>query len=68
MAPTTVTTLFMIVAALAILALTAYAYLGSWNLAVPRPAPVPDFEAEYDAAVVQMRQAIVDYEQGRRSL
>ncbi len=65
MAPTTVTTIVLILFALSVLALTAYAWLGSWNLAVPRPDPVRDSD-DVEAAVAQMRRAIEDYERTQR--
>ena len=42
MAPTTVTTIVLILFALGVFALTAYAWLGAWNLMVPRTAVVQD--------------------------
>lgn len=65
MAPTTVTTIVLVMFALGVLALTAYAWLGSWNLAVPRPSPVRDSD-EIEAAVVQMRRSIEEYERNQR--
>ncbi|WP_375425821.1 hypothetical protein [uncultured Friedmanniella sp.] len=61
MAPTTVTTIVLVLFAVGVFVLTGYAWLGAWNLAVPRPQPLPPGE-EIEAAVMQMRQAIEDYE------
>ena len=63
MAPTTVTTIVLILFALFVFALTAYAYLGSWDLAVRRPVVEDD---DIDAAVQQMRRAIEEYERRQR--
>jgi len=68
MAPTTVTTLVMIAFALFVLTWAGYTWFGSWQ---PQPRRLPrdeQFEAEYDAAVQEMRRAIDDYERGKRSL
>lgn len=69
MAPTTVTTIVLILFALGVFVLTGYAWLGAWNLALPRPNRVL-FRAqdgdEIEVAVQQMRQAIEDYEAGQR--
>ena len=64
MAPTTVTTIVLVLSALGVLALTAYAWFGSWDLLLPRPAT--DRDDEVEAAVRQMRRAIEDYERGQR--
>jgi cytochrome c-type biogenesis protein CcmH/NrfG len=65
MASTTVTTIVMILFALGVFALTAYAWLGAWDHAATRPARVQDSD-EIEVAVAQMRQAIEDYERSQR--
>ncbi len=65
MAPTTVTTIVLLLFALGVFALTAYAWFGSWDLLVQRPARISS-EDEIEAAVVQMRQAIEEYERTQR--
>ena len=67
MAPTTLTTIVMILFAIGLLILTAYCYLGSWQ-PVARRVPRQHTEAEIEAAMRQMRQAIDDYERGQRPL
>ena len=62
MAPTTVTTIFLVLFALGVLALSAYTWLGSWELQVRRPAPQRQHDPEIEAAVRQMRRSIEDYE------
>ena len=65
MAPTTVTTIVLVLFALGVLALTAYAWLGSWNLATPRPRSLRESD-EVEAAVLQMRRSIEEYERNQR--
>jgi type II secretory pathway component PulM len=65
--PTTLTTLVMILFGIGLLILTAYCYLGSWQPVVRR-VPQRHTEAEIQAAVQQMRQAIDAYERGERPL
>jgi type II secretory pathway component PulM len=67
MAPTTLTTIVMILFAVGLVILTAYCYLGSWQPVVRR-VPEQLSEAEIEAAMRQMRQAIDDYERGDRPL
>ena len=66
MAPTTLTTIVMILFAIGLLILTGYCYLGSWQPVVRR---VPQHsEAEIEAAMRQMRKAIDEYERGDHTL
>jgi cytochrome c-type biogenesis protein CcmH/NrfG len=65
MAPTTVTTIALVAFALGLLALTAYAWLGSWEPLVRRTSPRDDDEVE--TAVLEMRRSIEDYERRQRS-
>ena len=67
MAPTTVTTIVLILFALGLLALTAYTWFGSWEPVVRRPVPHGRDQDEIEVAVLQMRRAIEDYERGQRS-
>ena len=66
MAPTTVTTIVLVLFGLGLLAMAAYTWFGSWQPVVRR---VPEAEADDDveAAVRQMRRAIEDYERRQRS-
>lgn len=68
MAPTTVTTIVMILFALFVLTWAGYTWFGSWQPEPRRIAAEERLEAEYDRAVREMRQAIDDYERGERSL
>lgn len=65
MEPTTITTIVLILFALVVFALTAYAWLGAWNLMVPKVSPARS-DDQIEAAVVQMRRAIEDYERSQR--
>lgn len=65
MAPTTVTTIVLILFALGVFALTAYAWFGSWDLLVRRPVRSSS-EDEVETAVLQMRRAIEEYERSQR--
>lgn len=66
MAPTTVTTIVLVLFGLGLLAMASWAWFGSWQPVVRRlPQPVPDDDVE--AAVLQMRRAIEDYERQHRS-
>ena len=68
MAPTTVTTLVMILMSMGIIALALYGYFGSWQLATRRVTRDEIMERDYRAGVHELRCAIEDYERGRRSL
>jgi len=65
MAPTTVTTIVLALFGLGLLAMASWAWFGSWQPVVRR-AVVPS-EADIDAAVLQMRRSIEDYERRQRS-
>ena len=65
MAPTTVTTIALVVFALGLLAMASYAWFGSWQPVVRRVTPREDPKIE--AAVLEMRRSIEDYERRRRS-
>ena len=67
MAPTTVTTIVLILFALGLLALTAYTWFGSWEPVVRRAVPRGRDQDEIEVAVLQMRRAIEDYERRQRS-
>lgn len=64
--PTTVTTIFMILFAVGVITLTIYLWLSDWQPVVRRYLTEDELEAEIQAAVRQMRQAIADYERGER--
>ena len=68
MAPTTVTTIVLILFALVVFALTAYAWFGSWDFVVQRPVrgSASSSEDEIEVAVLQMRRAIEEYERRQR--
>ncbi|HET9779964.1 MAG TPA: hypothetical protein VFP81_11840 [Propionibacteriaceae bacterium] len=66
--PTTVTTIFMILFAVGVITLTIYLWLSDWQPVVRRYLTEDELEAEIQAAVRQMRQAIADYERGERHL
>lgn len=66
MEPTTVTTIVMIVFAVCMITVGVRNLFGAWEPIVRRE-PVPDEEAEIQAAIVQMRRAIADYERQQRS-
>ena len=68
MAPTTVTTIVMILFALFVLTWAGYTWFGSWQPEVRRSTAEERLEAEYEIAVREMRRAIDDYERGERSL
>jgi cytochrome c-type biogenesis protein CcmH/NrfG len=65
MAPTTVTTIALVVFALGLLAMASYAWFGSWQPVVRRVSARDDDEIE--TAVLEMRRAIEDYERHQRS-
>ena len=68
MEPTTVTTIVMILFAVAVISMGLRNLFGSWEPIVRRATPEQRTEAEIQAAVRQMRRAIEDYERGERSL
>lgn len=65
MEPTTVTSIVMVVFAAALIMVGLRNLFGAWEPIVRR-APVPDEEAEIQAAVIEMRRAIADYERQQR--
>jgi cytochrome c-type biogenesis protein CcmH/NrfG len=67
MAPTTVTTIVLVLFGLGLLAMASYAWFGSWQPVVRRATARVPSSAEIDAAVLQMRRAIEDYERRQRS-
>lgn len=66
MEPTTVTSIVMVVFAAALVFVGLRNLFGAWEPIVRR-TPVPDEEAEIQAAIFQMRRAIADYERQQRS-
>ena len=69
MEPTTITTIFMILFAIGMITWAIYLWFSDWEPAVRRyVTPEEHTEAEIQAALRQMRQAIDDYEQGERHL
>ena len=67
MEPTTITTIFMILFAIGVTSWAAYCWFSDWQPVVRRYlSPEEQLEAEIQAAVRQMRQAIDDYERGER--
>ena len=67
MAPTTVTTIVLVLFALGLLALTAYAWFGSWDAAVRSRGASASRQDEIEVAVLAMRRSIEDYERRQRS-
>jgi cytochrome c-type biogenesis protein CcmH/NrfG len=59
------TTIALVVFALGLLAMASYAWLGSWQPVVRRVSPREDDEVE--AAVLEMRRSIEEYERRQRS-
>ena len=68
MEPTTVTTIVMILFAIGVITWTLYLWFSDWQPAVRRYLTEDEREAEIQAAVRQMRQAIADYERDNRHL
>ena len=69
MEPTTVATIVMILFAIFVTSWALYCWLSDWQPVVRRYlTPEQQQEAEIQAAVRQMRQAIDDYERGERHL
>jgi hypothetical protein len=66
--PTTVTTIFMILFAIGVITWTIYLWFSDWQPVVRRYLTEDEREAEIQAAVRQMRQAIADYERDNRHL
>ena len=69
MEPTTITTIVMILFAIGVTSWALYCWFSDWQPVVRRyVSPEERLEAEIEAAVQQMRQAIADYERGERHL
>jgi hypothetical protein len=69
MEPTTVTTIVMILFAIGVTSWALYCWFSDWQPVVRRYlTPEQQLEADIQAAVRQMRQAIADYERGDRRL
>ena len=68
MAPTTVTTIVMVIFALIVLAMGLYNLFGDWEPAVRRLSAEERMEIEYENALREMRQAIDEYESGKREI
>jgi hypothetical protein len=66
--PTTVTTIFMILFAIGVITWTLYLWFSDWQPVVRRYLTEDEREAEIQAAVRQMRQAIADYERDNRHI
>jgi hypothetical protein len=66
--PTTVTTIFMILFAIGVITWTIYLWFSDWQPVVRRYLTEDEREAEIQAAVRQMRQAIADYERDNRHI
>jgi hypothetical protein len=62
MEPTTVTTIFMIMFAIGVISLAIYCWFGSWDAAVRTLTPEERTSREIEAAVLELRRAIRDYE------
>ncbi|SDR79987.1 hypothetical protein SAMN04488543_0504 [Friedmanniella luteola] len=65
MAPTTVTTIVLVLFGLGLLAMASWAWFGSWQPVVRR-APQPLEDDAVETAVRQMRRAIEEYERRHR--
>lgn len=69
MEPTTITTIFMILFAIGVTSWAIYCWCSDWQPVVRRAlSPEERLEAEIQAAIRRMRQAIEDYERGDRHL
>ena len=69
MEPTTITTICLILFGIGITSWAIYLWFSDWQPEVKRyPSPEERLEAEIQAAVRQMRQAIDDSERGERHL
>jgi hypothetical protein len=66
--PTTVTTIFMVLFAIGVITWTLYLWFSDWQPVVRRYLTDDEREAEIQAAVRQMRQAIADYERDNRHI
>jgi hypothetical protein len=69
MEPTTVTTICMILFGVFVTSWAVYCWFSDWQPVVKRYMTEEErLEAEIQAGIRQMRQAIKDYEQGERHL
>jgi hypothetical protein len=69
MEPTTVTTIVLVLFAICLVGMGLRNLFGSWEPIFRRATPEQQrSNAEIEAAVLQMRRAIEDYERGQRSL
>jgi hypothetical protein len=69
MQPTTITTICMILFAIFVTGWAVYCWFSDWQPVVRRYMTEEErLEADIEAAVDQMRQAIDDYERGERHL
>ena len=68
MQPTTITTMLLIAFAVGLITMTIRLYFGSWEPPRPRRAPTQPYDPQIEAAVLEMRQQIEDYEQRHRRL
>ena len=68
MAPTTVTTLVMVVFALAVIGMGLYNLFGDWEIAPRRMSERERLEIEYERAVRDMHAYLEEYERGERTL
>jgi hypothetical protein len=69
MEPTTITTIFMILFATGVTSWAIYCWCSDWQPVVRRyVSPEERLEAEIQAAVRRMRQALEDYERGDQHL
>lgn len=69
MEPTTITTIFMILFAIGMITWAIYLWFSDWQPEARRYTSHEEHtEAEIQAALRQMRQAIDDYERGERHL
>ena len=63
MQPTTITTMLLITFGVGLITMTIRLYFGSWEPRAPRRAPSHSYDdPEIEAAVLEMRQQIEDYE------
>jgi hypothetical protein len=69
MQPTTITTICLILFGVGLTSWAIYLWFSDWQPEVRRyESPEDELEAEIQAAVREMRQAIADYERGERRL
>ena len=66
MEPTTITTMVMVAFAVGLITMTIRIYLGSWEIQAPHRASSDPNDSEIEAAVLEMRRQIEDYEERHR--